>query len=254
MRLVEDSDLSRSLRMAKDNWDALTARNTLDRVLNLALSPPFGGFGGYANHGPRSVRKLCLTFDDGPNRPCTEELLDALDELGAPATFFAVGVNAMQHPDLLQRAVRAGHAVGNHSMRHRRKSGLMPYGGDHIDEAEKAIADAIGRVPRLYRPPWGWLSPFENARLKSRGYTVVGWDVYTRDWQIPECDGEAMAAHVVEQARNGSFILFHDGYPLVETWEKKQTVRAVKALVPALRDKGLEFATVPDVLGIACYA
>lgn len=238
--------------MAKDNWDALAPAGLTNQLMTLALSPPFGG--GHVNHGKRIDKRVCLTFDDGPNRPCTEDLLDALGELGVPATFFCVGWNVQQYPDIAARAAREGHDVGNHSMAHSRKQGLMPLGGDHIDAAERVIADAIGKVPRLYRPPWGWLSPFERVRLIARGYTVVGWDVYTRDWKMPETDGKLMARTALPQVIGGSIILFHDGRPLTTTWTKTETVRAVRALVPMVRDKGLEFSTVSDLLSIPAYA
>lgn len=238
--------------MARDNWDALAPAGLPNQIMTLALSPPFGA--GLVNHGPRTQSKVCLTFDDGPNRPCTEDLLDALAELGAPATFFCVGWNVQRFPDIVARAAREGHDIGNHSMLHSRKQGLSPFGGSHIDDAERVIADAIGKVPRLYRPPWGWLSPFDRIRLNARGYTVVGWDVYTRDWIVPEIDGELMARKALPQVIGGSIILFHDGRPFVPHLSKGETLRAVRALVPMVREQGYEFATVSSLLATAAYA
>lgn len=70
------------------------AAKIIDTTGNLTLSPPYGGFGFFHNHGPRDQRKVALTFDDGPNKPSTEILLDTLGELGVPATFFCVGIQA----------------------------------------------------------------------------------------------------------------------------------------------------------------
>ena len=254
MLLDGRSELKRNWHIARDNWDALSASSFPARLLTFALSPPFGGLGGHVNHGPRTQRKICLTFDDGPNSPCTEDLLEALDQLGAPATFFCVGWNVMKFPEIVARAAAAGHEIANHSMYHSRKAGLLPFGGTHIDEAEKAIADAIGKVPRLYRPPWGWLSPFELGRLRARGYTVVGWDVYTRDWMLPESNGQQMALQALDNVIGGSIILFHDGCAFTTTWRKIETVRAIRALVPLARDRGFEFATVSEVIGAPAYA
>ena len=117
-----------------------------------------------------------------------------------------------------------------------------------------AIAEVIGKAPRLYRPPWGWLSPFEHRRLRSRGYTIVGWDVYTRDWMLPEPDGPAMAKQALDKLLGGSIILFHDGMPLTVSYSKSETIRAVRTLVPLARDRGFEFATVSEMLGVPAYA
>jgi peptidoglycan/xylan/chitin deacetylase (PgdA/CDA1 family) len=230
-----------------------TATSAVDKLGNLILSPPYGGFGYYHNHGPRSKRTIALTFDDGPSKPCTEELLDALGELGVKVTLFCVGLSVTWHPDVLARAHAEGHIIGNHSMMHSRKAGLMPTGGEHIDAAAHEIAQVIGQRPRLYRPPWGWLTPWEGRRLASRGYKVIGWDIYPDDWKLPEVKAEILVEDVYRQVRPGSIVLFHDSVSNKIHWEKKETTRAIRMLVPRLRDEGYEFVTVPEMLGISAY-
>ncbi len=226
---------------------------TADRVGTALLAPPLGGLGTFRHHGPRTDRRVALTFDDGPSRPATEALLDAFGELGVPATFFVVGVNAEWHPDLIARAHAEGHDIGNHSWEHSRKAGLVPGDGAHIDAAADLIAGIIGRRPRLYRPPWGWLTPWEAQRLRRRGYAVVGWDVYTLDWHWPEEDGVLIAEKARRETRPGSILLFHDANAGVKVWDKKETIRAIKHLVPALQSDGYEFVTASDLLGVPAY-
>jgi peptidoglycan/xylan/chitin deacetylase (PgdA/CDA1 family) len=231
---------------------ALTA---IDTTGTLMLSPPYGGFGYFHNHGPRNQRKVAITFDDGPSKPCTEGLLDAMAELNVKATLFCVGVNVKWHPDLVIRAYKEGHVIANHSYEHSRKAGLR-FGNncEHIDCSATAISELIGRRPCLYRPPWGWMAPWEGHRLTSRGYTIIGWDVRTPDWQWPEPDGRAMAEDAHKKARPGSIILFHDANAGVKIWDKKQTIRAIQQLVPALRADGYELVTVPELLGVPGYS
>lgn len=229
------------------------AKSSVNTLGNLALSPPYGGFGFYHNHGPRTERKVALTFDDGPSKPCTEELLDALGELGVKVTFFCVGLSVTWHPDVLARAHAEGHVIGNHSMMHSRKAGLMPTGGEHIDAAAREIEQVIGQRPRLYRPPWGWLTPWEGLRLRRRGYEVIGWDIYPDDWKLPEVPAEELVADISSQLRPGSIILFHDSVSNHIRWEKKETTRAIRMLVPRLRDEGYEIVTVPQMLNIPAY-
>lgn len=224
-----------------------------DPILTKVLSPPFGSRRHYRNHGPRDRRSLALTFDDGPCRGSTEALLDALGDLDAPGTFFCVGENVAMNPDIVRRADAEGHVVASHSQSHRRGAGLSWNDTGHILDAERQIEAALGKRPSLYRPPWGWLTPWEGRRLHGLGYTVVGWDVYTLDWQIPEPPTAEVAASAVADAQPGSIFCFHDAFPLVDSWEKSVTVDTVRTIVPALRDQGYEFVTVAELLGVEPY-
>lgn len=231
------------------------AHRVANVVGNRLLSPPIGGgFGQYVNHGPRDVKRLALTFDDGPNRDATEVLLDVMGELDVAGTFFCVGENVRTNPEVLRRVYEAGHVVGCHSDRHERGGSLRFSGGDHIDEVEQAVVSVIGRRPLMYRPPWGWLTPWEGRRLHARGYTIVGWDVYTLDWKIPEVPVAVVGEAILKQSRNGSILLLHDGYPLADSYAKRVTAETVRFVVPILRDLGYEFVTVPELLGRPGYA
>lgn len=224
-----------------------------DPILTKVLSPPLGGRPHYVCHGDRSSKMVALTFDDGPCRGSTEALIDTLGELGVPGTFFCVGENVSMNPAIVERIDREGHVVGSHSERHSRGAGLSLRDTDHILQGERRIEDVLGKRPALYRPPWGWLTPWEGRRLTRLGYTVVGWDVYTLDWKIPEPDPSDVAAAALADTRGGSIYCLHDAFPLVEEWEKTVTVETVKRLVPAVIEQGLEFVTVDRLLDVAAY-
>jgi peptidoglycan/xylan/chitin deacetylase (PgdA/CDA1 family) len=228
-------------------------RKALDAVGNTLLSPPRTGFGYYVNHGPRSSRRIALTFDDGPNTPSSERLLDALGELDVKVTFFCVGVNIRQCPEVVRRAHAAGHDIGSHSMQHRRASAFKT-NAEHIEDAEREIESVIQQRPALYRPPWGWLTPWEGRRLAARGYQTIGWDVSTPDWEMPTPSGKSMADLVCEDARPGSIVLFHDGRAFQARWEATETIAAIRDLVPRLRADGYQFCTVSELLGVPAYA
>ncbi|MEO0493788.1 MAG: polysaccharide deacetylase family protein, partial [Actinomycetota bacterium] len=121
---------------------------------------------------------------------------------------------------------------------------------DHIESAEAAFVEVTGERPTLYRPPWGWLTPWEARRLHARGYTIVGWDVYTLDWQIPEPDHREVADAILADTQPGSIICLHDAYPLEERWEKDVTRLAVLDAVPKLQADGYDFVTVDDLLDV----
>lgn len=232
-----------------------TVIKTFDAAGTKYLSPPVGGFGYFINHGPRDKRKVALTFDDGPSRPCTEQLIDAMAKLNVKGTFFCLGVNVRYNPDLLLQMYNEGHVIGNHSGWHSRKTGLMPFSDmSHVMDGENAISEVLGVRPLFYRPPWGWLTAWEGKRLTKLGYKVIGWDVYTLDWVIPEVDGMKLAHDAYFDTKPGSIYCFHDAKPWEKFWEKTQTTRAVKTLVPMLRDQGYEFVTVAELLDTPAYA
>lgn len=225
----------------------------VDEAGNLLLQPPVGGMGQVYQHGARTAKRIALTYDDGPNAPSTLEILDILAAYQVKATFFCVGVNSLNHPQIVRRAYAEGHVIGNHSMHHSRKAGLMPHESAHIDDCTETLTELLGVQPRLYRAPWGWLTPWETRRLTQRGFSLIGWDVYTYDWQIPYPDGAEIAAQIVRDSRPGSIILLHDGIAGVETAEKPQTTRATEQTIVRLRAAGYEFVTIPELLGIEPY-
>lgn len=193
---------------------------------------------GTKTHGSRDRRRIALTFDDGPDPVRTPALLDALRELGVTATFFLVGKQVDAHPELAARIVREGHEIGNHTYNHR----YLPLARSHSVAAEiaatdEAIARATGMVPALARPPYGGRSP-RNVRVFARsGKQLVLWDVNSNDWK--GAAAEEVARRVVERTRPGSIILMHEAREGGEV-----SIEAVKLLVPELRARGFEFASV----------
>lgn len=225
----------------------------IDEVGNKVLQPPVGGLGKVFQHGSRTQRKIALTFDDGPNDPSTADVLDVLASYNVKATFFCVGINASRFPQLVKRAYDEGHIVGNHSMYHSRKSGLVLHEDAHIDECTETLRDILNVTPLLYRAPWGWLTPWETNRLMHRNFSIIGWDVYTYDWQIPSPPGEEIAEQAHHDTKPGSIILFHDGIAGIYEATKPTTVKAIAQLIPALQAEEYEFVTVPELLNIPAY-
>ena len=196
-------------------------------------------------NGPRERPEIALTFDDGPQPPYTDRVLDVLERYGVRATFFCVGLNAAAHPEQLQRMREQGHAIANHTWSHPFLPELTR--GELCEQIERtshAIAESGAAVPTLFRPPYGSRTPEVMAWLAASDPTVVLWDVEAADWSMPGTD--AIARAVLEQTRPGSIILLHDA-----GGDRSQTVGALPAIIEGLLERGFGFVHVDDFVPAA---
>jgi len=150
----------------------------------------------------RTGEAVYLTFDDGPIPEVTPRVLDILDRYGVKATFFMVGENIYKHPDVFDKVVQAGHTIGNHTYNHLK--------GWRCTTAEYlANVEQFPKETNLFRPPYGKATFWQRRALVKQGYTLIYWDVLTRDYEATRTP-EAMLAQVKQQVRAGSIINFHD--------------------------------------------
>jgi peptidoglycan/xylan/chitin deacetylase (PgdA/CDA1 family) len=191
-------------------------------------------------HGPRVRERVALTFDDGPAE-LTPAVLDLLGRYGARATFFVIGQNVVGREAALHRAVSEGHEVGNHTWNHR------PPGRAVRDLAQlacttTAIRHATGVRSRLFRAPFGELTPGLRRAVGAAGLTPVGWDVDPLDWSA--AGAEEIAARVLGHTRGGSIVLLHDGCAP----DGPVFLAALERVLSGLRDRGYELVTVSELL------
>jgi peptidoglycan/xylan/chitin deacetylase (PgdA/CDA1 family) len=183
-------------------------------VLACGMHPRSGMLGpNMVRLAPALARRRCvaLTFDDGPDPEATPRVLDLLDASGAGATFFLIGRRALRHASLVREIVRRGHSVGNHTYRHPLSFACWTPAAmsREIEEAQRAIADACGQWPVLFRPPAGLRSPLLDPVLAWSRLSLVSWS-------RRGCDGVIGMADVVHYrlTRNlgaGDILLLHDG-------------------------------------------
>lgn len=152
----------------------------------------------------KNKKVIYLTFDDGPTEELTHWILNTLDEFGIKATFFCIGNNAENHPEIVDEIREKGHSVGIHGYEHRR--GLYKDNEVFFSDIEKS-KNII--KSNLFRPPHGNITPRQAKKLKDLGYNVVLWDVITRDYntRLPE---EKVLDIAKRYTRNGSIVVFHD--------------------------------------------
>jgi len=201
-------------------------------------------FGPVLARLPGDGRRIALTFDDGPTPEATPRLLDLLGRTGVSATFFLLGRHVERWPSIARRVHDEGHLVANHGFAHQRLHFAGPRAAlADIRRGSDAIAAATGVRPAHFRPPHGSRSPFVTPAAASLGERTVGWSYAARDWERPGA-GE-IARRVVAAARPGAIVLLHDGDGYDPRGDRLQTVEAVALLIPALRDRGFDFALLP---------
>ena len=185
---------------------------------------------------------VALTFDDGPHPTLTREILCTLEKYDARATFFIVGENAKNYPDVLRMALDAGHEIGNHTYSHKTLGGCSARDIEReISEAEDEILSVCGTRTRVLRPPEGRCSAEAADVAETLGYTVILWNIDTRDWAHKSTAD--IVANIKKNLRPGSIILFHDYVSGVS-----HTGEALGIILPFLQSEGYSFVTVSELL------
>ncbi len=182
---------------------------------------------------------VSLTYDDGPDPTWTPQILDILAENDVKATFFVIGRNSQQYPELLDRIVAEGHHVANHTSTHPELPRL----------SDQAIANEIGPFDawlayrgietRCVRPPYGAVNDRVDTAIRAASgddHTMM-WSIDTRDWQRPSAD--TITQRIMGQLQPGAVILMHDG-----GGARPATVEATRQVVPLIRAAGYSIRPV----------
>lgn len=177
---------------------------------------------------------IALTFDDGPS-PHTGELLDTLDELDVPATFFVVGQSAQNDPDTVARIHEEGHEVQNHTWDHPQLPDLsLAEQQEQYDSTQDYLSEIGAPETDQLRPPYGaW-----DANTRDLGVPLILWSIDTRDWETRDAD--AIREEVSANLHDGAIVLQHDTVP--------ESVEAVPGIVADLREQDYHFVTVADLV------
>jgi peptidoglycan/xylan/chitin deacetylase (PgdA/CDA1 family) len=184
--------------------------------------------------GPKAI---ALTIDDGPSPVYTPQVLRLLARYRITATFSMIGIQAQAYPAMAREVAAAGHLIANHTWTHLNLQLLPPaLVTEQMTRAADAIHAATGRVPDLFRAPYGAWSPFVLTQCAKTGMTPLGWSVDPRDWSRPGVP--SIVANIMRNTHSGSIILEHDG-----GGNRSQTVAALKIVIPRLLAAGYHFRT-----------
>ena len=248
-------------------------RRILLQLAIVLVAATLGGFTGYElfeqptsqvfgrtlTHGPSNERLVALTFDDGPNPPYTNRILDVLEKEHVHATFFVVGRAASAYPDVVRREARGGNAIGNHTWEH---SHLIVMRRTQVHRSLNLTDDAIYKITgsrsRLMRPPFGALDWNVMQVARKLGYTVVMWSVpLARDWEYPPA--KTIAQRILPYVQDGSIIVLHDGnrgqlcaknHLNAHVCDRSSDIEATKLIVENLKQQGYRFVTIPELIAL----
>jgi peptidoglycan-N-acetylglucosamine deacetylase len=193
--------------------------------------------------GPPTVY---LTYDDGPNPTATPRLLDVLAKHRVSATFFVIERHITEETaPIVRRIVEEGHRIGLHSHT-RGKMLLQPEElAAVLGRFAKRVEQITGRPPcPAFRPHAGWRSSQMLQGLRLLDYQLVGWGFMLWDFDLFRARSVRIVPRLVEHASPGDIIVIHDGHHEDPRADRQYAIDVTDALVPQLRQKGYEFATI----------
>ncbi len=179
---------------------------------------------------------VALTYDDGPYRPVTNQILDVLEKYGARATFFVVGRRVSTYSDCIKRAYSLGCQIGNHTYNHK----VLTEATDsqivsEISATNSAIERCIGKDSSIVRAPGGSIS----SRVRNLvDYPLINWSVDTLDWK--HRNTAKIIGNVKSNVTDGSIVLMHDLY--------STTSNAAEVIIPWLINNGYQLVTVSEMM------
>lgn len=190
------------------------------------------------NYGAKKIeqkKKIAITFDDGPS-VATETLLDGLSERDVKATFFLIGTCAEEYPEIVEREVKEGHIIGNHTYDHADLRKLsVEEASAQVEKGNQILETITGETIEYIRPPFGdW-----NKELEEKFDMIpVLWSIDPLDWTTE--NEEKIVNNVVTEAEEGDIILLHDS--------SVSSVNAALRIIDILEQSGYEFVTVEELI------
>ena len=208
--------------------------------------------GYFPYHGPTGKKVIAITFDDGPNPPHTNRLLEILSSHNVKATFFTVGKNLEKFPEFGKMIVESGHTIANHSYSHEFSQYFKQLSFEkEITKTQKIIKDLTGKTPALFRPPWLFRMPPLFKTLKRNGLIPIS-GIFGSQMEIWQISGEKIAQDALRVSAPGVILMFHDGFD-AKGGNRAETVNAIDILIPELKKQGYEFVTIDQLLDIPAY-
>ncbi len=190
-------------------------------------------------------KEIFLTFDDGPTPKITQFVLAELKKYNAKATFFCIGKNIQNHPEIFKDIISDGHSIGNHTQNHLK--GWQTNNATYIENTltcEHVISKEFKNLKlktqnlKIFRPPYGKIKKAQAKELLKRGYKIIMWSVLSADFDTT-ISNEKCLNNVLKNTKAGSIIVFHDS---VKAAERMQY--ALPKVLKHFSDKGFVFKSI----------
>lgn len=219
-------------------WLILTAIGSFNILLNYFLK---------AHHSNKNcaTKSVAITFDDGPNKEFTPKALELLKKYNAKATFFCIGKNVEQYPNIANQIVDEGHVIANHSFNHSTNFGFLSTKKvvEEINNTNNSIFRITKKQVSLFRPPFGVTNPNIAKAIQKTKHQVIGWNVRSLDTVIKK--ETKILNRITKKIKAGDIILLHD------TSEK--TITVLEQLLLFLKEQKITAITVDELLNIKAY-
>ncbi|HRH41358.1 MAG TPA: polysaccharide deacetylase family protein [Pyrinomonadaceae bacterium] len=212
-------------------------------LFQIGKSRSFQFFGEIYPRVETSNKVVALTFDDGPTKAHTDEILQILQEEDVKATFYLIGAEIEANPGETEKIIAAGHEIGNHSYHHDRMWLVTPdFVKNEIENTDGLIRKAGFKGEITFRPPFGKKLFVLPWYLSSHNRKSITWDVEPNTYFQKTDD---LTKNALENTKNGSIILLHVMYDNVA-----DSMNSVRPIIKGLKDKGFEFKTVSELIAL----
>lgn len=190
----------------------------------------------YTWKGPSSEAqpKVYLTFDDGPHPEITPWVLEQLEHYSAKATFFCIGKNVIEYPDVYARLLQKGHRIGNHS--HTHLKGKKTKDNLYLKDVEQAQQFINSN---LFRPPYGSIKRSQAKQLSAKGFEIILWTLIPGDWDS-SISPQKCLENIVFHLQPGHILVLHDSEKARANMEY-----VLPRLLQHCKNKGWELAMLP---------
>ncbi|TRZ46381.1 polysaccharide deacetylase family protein [Robertkochia solimangrovi] len=190
---------------------------------------------------PADEKEVYLTFDDGPTPGVTDFVLNELDKVNAKATFFCIGRNIKEYPELFREIIDRGHHIGNHTYHH--ENALKSDHKSYMDSVRKTgdiISEYTGKDAntKLFRPPYGKITTGITNQLIADNYSIIMFDVLSADFD-QKIDPEKCYMNVMRNTAKGSIIVFHDSLKAADRLKP-----SLPRILNDLREEGYRFMAI----------
>ncbi|HLT52138.1 MAG TPA: polysaccharide deacetylase family protein [Arenibacter sp.] len=201
-----------------------------------------------ALHNNKNTRNdwVAITFDDGPHPDFTPQVLKLLSRYNAKATFFCIGKQVAQHPDIVKEIIAEGHTLGNHTYSHSKTFGFLSTEKvvEELQRTRETIQQLTGLDSILYRPAFGVTNPSIGSAVDQLGLQTIGWSIRSLD--TTNRSKMTILHRITHRLKRGDIILLHD--------TSAKTVEVLEQLLLFLQNNNMRSITVDQLLEIEAYA